>query len=117
MAIRDNKISLNSSKTELILFRSKQKTINKNLNFRISGQKLHPQTSVKYLGVQIDEHLTFHAHLKTLVQKLSRAVGMLAKVRHYVPQDTLKNIYFAIFTSSFKSGSMDIVHCWKKIKF
>ena len=91
--LRANKISLNSSKTELILFRSKQKTINKNLNFRISGQKLHPQTSVKYLGVQIDEHFTFHTHLKTLVQKLSRAVGMLAKVRHYVPQDTLKKTF------------------------
>ena len=39
--------------------------MNKNLNFRISGQKLHPQTSVKYLGVPIDEHLTFHTHLKT----------------------------------------------------
>ena len=108
--LRANKISLNSGKTELILFRPKQKTINKNLNFRISGQKLHPQTSVKYLGVQIDEHLTFHTHLKTLVQKLSRAVGMLAKVRHYVPQDTLKNIYFAIFNSDLIYGSQVWIH-------
>ena len=62
--LRANKISLNASKTELIIFRTKQKTISKNLNFRISGQKLVPQSLVKYLGIQIDEHLTFQHHLK-----------------------------------------------------
>ena len=103
--LRANKISLNASKTELLIFRKKQTIINKNLNFRISGQKLEPQPTVKYLGVLIDEHLTFQPHLKTLVQKLSRAVGMLAKIRHYVPPNTLRNIYFAIFNSHLVYGS------------
>ena len=38
--LRANKISLNTSKTDLILFRSKRKQITKHLNFRISGQKI-----------------------------------------------------------------------------
>ena len=37
--LRANKISLNSGKTEFILFRSKNKNINKNMNFRTSGRK------------------------------------------------------------------------------
>ena len=38
--LRTNRISLNTSKTDLILFRSKRKQITKYLNFRISGQKI-----------------------------------------------------------------------------
>ena len=40
--IRANKISLNTSKTEIIIFRPRKKQITKHLNFRISGQKSTP---------------------------------------------------------------------------
>ena len=36
---RTNKLSLNTSKTELVIFKPKYKIITKHLNFRISGQK------------------------------------------------------------------------------
>ena len=39
--LKANKISLNSGKTELVLSRSKDKKITKNMNFRISGQKIN----------------------------------------------------------------------------
>ena len=39
--LRANKISLNSGKTELVLFRYKNKKITKSMNFRISGQKIN----------------------------------------------------------------------------
>ena len=38
--LQANEISLNNSKTEINLFRTKNKKITKNLNFRISGQKI-----------------------------------------------------------------------------
>ena len=53
---------------DLIIFRTKQKTLSKNLNFRIICQKLVPQELVKYLGIRIDYHLTFQHHLKTMKQ-------------------------------------------------
>ena len=37
--LRANRISLNTNKTELTIFRPKNKSITKHLNFRISGQK------------------------------------------------------------------------------
>ena len=61
-----NKILLNSGKTELILFRSKHKNITKNMNFRISGQKINIICKTKYLGLTLDKHLTFKYHLKNL---------------------------------------------------
>ena len=80
--LRANKISLNASKTEIILFRNKTKVIKRNLNFRLSGQKLRLSNSVSYLGVDIDEQLSWNIQLSKLTKKLSRSVGILSKLRH-----------------------------------
>ena len=40
--IRANRLSLNTSKTKLVVFKYKNKIITKHLNFRISGQKIKP---------------------------------------------------------------------------
>ena len=40
--IRANRLSLNTSKTELAIFKLKNKIITKHLNFRISGQTIKP---------------------------------------------------------------------------
>ena len=47
--LRANKISLSTNKTEIVLFRSKRKTITKKLNLRISGLNIPISKSVKYL--------------------------------------------------------------------
>ena len=52
-----NKINLNASKTEIIIFRPKDKQMIKHLNFRISGQKISTCGNVKYLGVILEENL------------------------------------------------------------
>ena len=104
--LQANKISLNTKKTEIILFRSKQKqNIKKHLNFRLSGQKLNLTSKVKYLGVILDEHLSFDSHIKGILPKLNRANGMLAKIRHFVSKNTLLNIYYAIFNSHLTYSS------------
>ena len=53
----------------------------------------------------IDSHLTWNYHTEMLAAKLSRNVGMLAKIRHYVTNDTLRTIYFGIFSSIMMCGS------------
>ena len=95
--LRSNKISLNVGKTELVIFSPKRKQITKHLNFRISGQKIEISTRVKYLGIQIDQHLNWNEHIKNIIPKLSRAIGVLSKIRHYVPKSLLKTIYYSIF--------------------
>ena len=57
--IRANRISMNVDKTEIVIFRSKRKQITKSMNFRISDRKITPKTQTKYLGLVLDEHLTW----------------------------------------------------------
>ena len=65
-----------------------------------------------YLGVLIDSHLNFSFHINSIATKLTRSIGMLAKIRHYVTKDTLRSICFGIFSSILQYGSQ----IWGQIK-
>ena len=103
--LKANKISLNASKTEVIIFRHPNKKINYNLKLKLDGKPLITSQFVKYLGLYIDSHLKWNLQIDTLASKLTRAVGMLSKIRHYVPINALRSIYFAIFSSHLTYGS------------
>ena len=72
------------------------------MNFRLSGQKIRQKTCTKYLGVLIDEHLLFKDHINFLKQKLNRANGILAKLRHHLPSDILKTVYYSLFDTHLR---------------
>ena len=97
--IRANKLSLNTSKTDLVIFKSRNKTITKHLNFRISGQIIQPTSQVKYLGVRLQDDLHWATHLGNLRKKLSHSICVLSKIRHYVPKHLLRTLYYSLFNS------------------
>jgi hypothetical protein len=94
-----NKIALNASKTEYVLFKSRLKTFESELEIYITGRKLDPSTSIKYLGVKIDQHLKWGDHISDISVKLRRANGAISRLRHFLPRSILINIYHAIFNS------------------
>ena len=92
-----NKISLNVSKTELILFKPKMKKLDFDLKLRLNGKRIYPTKSVKYLGIKTDENLTWIDHIDDIAIKLNKANAMLFKVREFLNTKILKSIYYAIF--------------------
>ena len=95
--IRANKILLNIGQTKIMLFRTKKIEIKKYMTFKISGQKINILKEAKYLGLKLDQHLTFKKHMDTIQLKLNRGNGLLAKIRYHVDSKLLKTIYSAIF--------------------
>ena len=77
----------------------------------MNGKKLYPSKFVNYLGVLIDSHLNFSFHFNSISTRLSRAIGMLAKIR-YVTKDTFRSIYSGIFSSILTYGCQ----IWGQIK-
>ena len=94
-----NKISLNVKKTEMVIFKSKQKKFEGDLKIKLCGKRLYPTESVKYLGVKIDTNLSWQYHVNDLSIKLNRANALLFKIRKYVSLKILRSICFAIFDS------------------
>ena len=55
--LNSNKICLNFSKTEVVLFKSVSKQTEATLKLKLNGKRLYTTNSVKYLGIKIDENL------------------------------------------------------------
>ena len=79
--LRANRVGRNGSKTEIILFLPKTKTITKHFNFGISGQKINIVKQTKYQGIYLDKHLTWNFQFDQIKSKLSRSCGSLEKLR------------------------------------
>ena len=94
-----NKICLNVMKTEVVLFKSLTKQTNSDSHLKLNGKQLYPTDLVKYLGIIIDNNLTWHYQMNNVVAKVNRANVMLPKIRDFVNFNTLKSIYHAIFES------------------
>ena len=86
---------------------SKRKGVNTNcFKLKINGVSLEKCSSYKYLGLLIDDGLTWKEHVKHVCQKLSKACGIISKIRHCVNINTLKTIYYALGYSYIRYGNI-----------
>ena len=97
--LNSNLISLNTDKTEFVIFRKQKQKLDGNFKIKFNGKRIFASSYIKYLGVLIDEHLTWNYQVFELSKKLNRANSMLSKIRHYVDKMTLRSLYFSLFSS------------------
>ena len=90
-----NKLSINTSKTKLIIFKSPNKKKHE-LNLFVNNQSILQVRSTTFLGVIIDEYLTWKDHINTVTKKVIKSGGIIAKLRHYTNKNTLKLTYYAL---------------------
>ena len=69
------------------------------INFTFNNQIVQPSTSAKYLGITIDNKLSFKQHIILLENRVARSVGIIAKVSYYLPFNTLIILYHAFVHS------------------
>ena len=72
------------------------KNLDFNLKLKLNGKRLYPTKSVKYLGIKIDENLTWINHINDAAIKVNQTNAMLFKVREFLNIKILKLIYYAI---------------------
>ena len=99
-----NKLSLNVDKTNYIIFHSPGNKVPPNYAIKIGNKHISKAKYVKFLGLLLDEHLTWSYHLCQLSKKLSRTCGILHKIRRYLTIDTMKCIYNSLFMSFMQYG-------------
>ena len=102
-----NKLSLNVSKTQFLLFRTKSKLDKYRFTLTLNQTKLYESTFVKYLGVLIDNKLSWKHHINELSKRLAFSNSLLCKIRHYVPQKILRSLYYSLFNSHILYGCLN----------
>ena len=60
------------------------------------SQILEMKNFVKYLGILMDFDLSWKNHIDLICQKISKTLGILARLRHTIPLSPLLKIYQAL---------------------
>ena len=87
-----NKLSLNVSKTKYTFFHKLRQNINIPLvlpNLSINGFTVKRERSIKFLGVLLDENITWKDDIQTIENKISKNIGMLFKAKFLLRDSTL----------------------------
>ena len=89
-----NRLSLNIDKTHFMIFKKPRRRIGFVPKILIDSQPIHQISKTKFLGVYIDEHLTWQAHINYIAGKVSRGIGILKKAKKYLNRSTLHLLYY-----------------------
>ena len=97
--LKANKLSLNVTKTELIIFHSSSKKTDPSLKIILDGKRLIQTDTVKYLGVLLGDRLLWSKQINHVATKLNQAIGILSKLRNRASLKILKMTYHSLFHS------------------
>ena len=98
-----NKLTLNIKKCNYMLFHRKQRKISGNqsdLLVKISGFQIERVKVTKFLGVYIDEYLSWESQIDHIANKITKYIPLFYKLHHLIPEGILKIIYFSLIQSS-----------------
>lgn len=99
-----NKLSLNLSKTSYLLFHNKSTQDKNQLILKIDGVPLTQAHVVKYLGIYIDDELSWIPHIEHLQKQIARSTALLSKLRYYVNIDVRRTVYYSLVHSHLNYG-------------
>ena len=89
-----NKLSVNPAKTNIVSIPpTRIKAPISHLNLSRNETPVNRVSSEKYLGVIIDNELSFHEQIRVMEGKVARSVGILNKLKQTLPQNVMLQFY------------------------
>ena len=100
-----NKLALSLEKTNFLLFHGKNKKNPEHITQILFDQKSIPRISnTKYIGLIIDENLTWELHVNDILKKLYKFFGIFYNLRDFINKDLIRTVYFACIFPNIKYG-------------
>lgn len=97
-----NKMILNNTKTNIVLFKNSRAGIESPNNIKINNSVLELTSSAKFLGLHIDDTLSWSKHVSEVCKKLEAACYAIRVLSRYLDLNSLRSVYFANFESKFR---------------
>ena len=106
--MRCNLLHINIKKCCYMHFTPKQNDIvvddDEAINIDLGQNKIKLVKEIKFLGVIIDDKLSWKPHTKYLNSKLKCEIGKLNMMKHVIPSELYKNVYLTLFESHLSYG-------------
>ena len=113
-----NRLSLNPTKTKYTIIRPFQQQCNiTGLNVSINNTVIQrvgndcEEKATKFLGIYIDENLTWRHHIANVNKIISSALFSINQVKHILPKDCLRTLYYSLIHSHLSYGLLAWGNC------
>ena len=97
----------------MIFHNHQRDIINHTPKLELNGEPLVRVEDFNFLGLTIDQHMTWNAHIQKLSNKISRSLGVMNRLKRHLPQNILRIIHnslilphinYSILVWGFKSS-------------
>ena len=96
----NNKLIINATKTKYVMFHKRRE--DPHIVVKLNNTTIDKVHSVKFLGLHLDEQLTWSNHIEHVAKKLNSAYFAIRNLRSVMDTKYLLNIYFALAYSHMK---------------
>lgn len=103
-----NLLTVNINKTCYIIFKAKNKHVPSHEHLTINNTPLEEKQCERYLGLRMDNYLTWKNQIEHIKNKLSSLIGSLYNVSRCVP----RKLRFTIYNSLVKSHLLYLIEIW-----
>ena len=104
-----NKLTLNVGKTKLMIFGSQRKlSMINDVQLDLNGENIERVSVFKYLGITLDQCLTFETHIQNVYNKCCSRLGMLRKARACLGEKMALTLYKSLVLPHIDLG--DVVY-------
>ena len=91
--MENNKLVLNLTKTKCMLFGTKQKLANAFFKIQLHGSDIDRVRNFCYLGVALDEYLSWKEHVNKVCTMVNKRLGLLGRIRSCLTLKAAKCLY------------------------
>jgi hypothetical protein len=95
---------VNKNKTNLISFSTKQSKFKFEPSIFLKSDRIDQVDQTKFLGLIVDENLSWDDHINYVVKKLSSGIYALRQMSRVCDLETLKIIYYSLIQSHISYG-------------
>lgn len=99
-----NGLMLNSGKTTVMEFMTKNTTTDSSILTRVESQSIENTSTTKFLGLYIDQKITWNGHIEYILPKLASCSFLIQSIRNTVSISVLKLVYYGLFQSILSYG-------------
>ena len=100
--LADNLLTLNCTKSKFLLFGSSSRLKSfTNISIFVNDHQLTRERTIKYLGITFSENLTWSDHLNKISTKINQRIGLLRRVKDFLPTKARLTVYNALILPLF----------------
>jgi hypothetical protein len=91
-----NKLSVNTEKTNYLIFKPKNRQCNSDLSIVICDLSINRVKQIKHLGIIIEENLSWKKHIDFISLKISKSIGIINRTKHKLNSKSMITLYYSL---------------------